>query len=154
MSNETGFSSVVIVAGGSGKRMGRPKQMLPLGDKPVLVHTILAFKQVPQVRQIVVVTPLENRAGVEKYISDVTFVDPGDTRLESVKNGFACVDRNANTVAVHDGARPLVNPQYIQDCLAAADKYGAAVLAVPVKDTVKESTKEKKHIFKKKIIKA
>lgn len=122
--------------------MGRPKQMLPLGDKPVLVHTILAFQQVPQVRQIVVVTPPENRPGVEKYISGITFADPGDTRLESVKNGFACVDKTAQTVAVHDGARPLVNPQYIQDCLAAADKYGAAVLAVPVKDTVKESNGE------------
>ena len=122
--------------------MGRPKQMLPLGGKPVLVHTILAFKQVPQVRQIIVVTPPENRAGVEKYVSGITFVDPGDTRMSSVKNGFAQVDKNAQTVAVHDGARPLVSPRYIQDCLDAADTYGAAVLAVPVKDTVKESNGE------------
>jgi len=122
--------------------MGRPKQMLPLGGKPVLVHTILAFKQVPQVRQIIVVTPPENRAGVEKYVSGIMFVDPGDTRMSSVKNGFAQVDKNAQTVAVHDGARPLVSPRYIQDCLDAADTYGAAVLAVPVKDTVKESNGE------------
>lgn len=137
MSVKTGFSSVVIVAGGSGSRMGRPKQMLPLGGKPVLVHTIEAFQAVPSVRQIVVVTPAENRPGVEKYISGVTFADPGDTRLNSVKNGFACVDVAAQTVAVHDGARPLVNPQHIAACLKAAQEYGAAVLAVPVKDTVK-----------------
>ena len=139
MSDKTGFSSVVIVAGGSGSRMGRPKQMLPLGGKPVLVRTIEAFRAVQQVRQIVVVTPPENRPGVEKYISGVTFVDPGDTRLNSVKNGFACVDAAAQTVAVHDGARPLVNPQHISACLKAAQEYGAAVLAVPVKDTVKVS---------------
>ncbi len=137
MSKGSGFSSVVIVAGGSGKRMGRPKQMLPLGGKPVLVRTILAFKQVPQVRQIIVVTPKENRPGVEKFVTGVTFTDPGDTRLSSVKNGFALVDEQAQTVAVHDGARPLVDPQHIAACLQAAQTYGAAVLAVPVKDTVK-----------------
>jgi len=117
--------------------MGRPKQMLPLGGKPVLVRTIEAFQQVPHVRQIVVVTPQENRPGVSQYVTDVTFAEPGPTRLESVKNGFACVDKNAQTVAVHDGARPLVNPQHVAACLQAAQTYGAAVLAVPVKDTVK-----------------
>ena len=118
--------------------MGRPKQMLPLGGKPVLVRTVEAFKAVPHVRQIVVVTPPENRPGVEQYISSgITFADPGSTRLDSVKNGFACVDPAAQTVAVHDGARPLVNPQHIAACLEAAQTYGAAVLAVPVKDTVK-----------------
>ncbi len=137
METETGFSSVVIVAGGSGKRMGRPKQMLPLGEKPVLVRTILAFQQVPQIRQIVVVTPPENRPGVEKWVSGVEFADPGATRLASVTNGFARVDKHAQTVAVHDGARPLVRPQHIAACLQAAQTYGAAVLAVPVKDTVK-----------------
>ena len=142
MSKEPGFSSVVIVAGGSGRRMGRPKQMLPLGGKPVLVRTIQAFKQVPSVRQIVVVTPSCNRPEVLKYISDVEFTDPGATRLESVKNGFACVDKSAQIVAVHDGARPLVNPTHIEDCLQAAQTYGAAVLAVPVKDTVKVAENE------------
>lgn len=137
MSKEPGFSSVVIVAGGSGRRMGRPKQMLPLGGKPVLVRTIQAFQQVPGVQQIVVVTPEANRPEVLKYIREVDFVDPGDTRLESVKNGFARVNKTAQTVAVHDGARPLVNPKHIADCLQAAQTYGAAVLAVPVKDTVK-----------------
>lgn len=117
--------------------MGRPKQLLPLGTKPVLVHTIAAFKQVPSVRQIIVVTPMQNRPVVEKYFQDLTFADPGDTRLESVKNGVARVDPAAQTVAVHDGARPLVNPLAIQACLTAAQTYGAAVLAVPVKDTVK-----------------
>ena len=117
--------------------MGRPKQMLPLGGKPVLVRTIQAFEKVPAVRQIVVVTPACNRPDVLKYVSGIEFADPGDTRLESVKNGFSCVSKAAQTVAVHDGARPLVKPQHIADCLQAAQTYGAAVLAVPVKDTVK-----------------
>lgn len=137
MKKETGFSSVVIVAGGSGTRMGRPKQMLPLGGKPVLVRSIEAFKRTCGVREIVVVTPPENRPVLESYFTDLIFADPGTTRLESVKNGFMKTSAAAETVAVHDGARPLVNPARIEDCLAEAKQHGAAVLAVPVKDTVK-----------------
>lgn len=137
MKQKTGFSSVVIVAGGSGTRMGRPKQMLPLGGKPVLVRTVEAFKNAPSVRQIIVVTPAENRAVLNAYFSDLIYADAGSTRLESVKNGFALTDPSAQTVAVHDGARPLVNPQHIEACLVEAVAHGAAVLAVPVKDTIK-----------------
>ena len=122
--------------------MGRPKQMLPLAGKPALVHTIAAFKQVPQVRQIVVVTAPENFPIVQTYFTDLVFTAPGDTRMESVKKGFACVAPAAELVAVHDGARPLVSPQYIADCLMAAQTYGAAVLAVPVKDTVKVASEQ------------
>ena len=137
MMKQTGFSSAVIVAGGSGKRMGRPKQMLPLGGKPVLVHTVEAFKKARGVQEIIVVTPPENRLELNRYFSDLIYADPGQTRLESVQNGFAKTALQAQTVAVHDGARPLVNPAAIEACLQTAAQYGAAVLAVPVKDTVK-----------------
>ena len=137
MNKQTGFSAAVIVAGGSGTRMGRPKQMLPLGGKPVLVRTIEAFVEASCVRQIVVVTPEENREEIKRYFSDVIFADPGATRLESVQNGFLLTDKSAQTIAVHDGARPLVDPRNIEKCLSCAAQYGAAVLAVPVKDTIK-----------------
>lgn len=137
MSEQTGFSSAVIVAGGSGTRMGRPKQMLPLGAKPVLVRTVEAFLNTPEIKEIVVVTPPENRAELEKRFPHIIFADPGKTRLLSVKNGFLKTSAAAQLVAVHDGARPLVEPVHISACLQAAQKYGAAVLAVPVKDTVK-----------------
>ena len=136
-SSKCGFSSVVIVAGGSGSRMGRPKQMLPLAGKPVLAHTIAAFKKTPGVGEIIVVTPPENRPALNEVFTGLIFTDPGDTRLKSVKNGFEKVAANAAVVAVHDGARPLVNPAHIAACLQAAQEYGAAVLAVPVKDTTK-----------------
>lgn len=137
MSEQTGFSSAVIVAGGSGSRMGRPKQMLPLGGKPVLVRTVEAFLQTPEVKEIVVVTPSENRAELQKRFPGIVFADPGKTRLLSVKNGFLKTSAASQLVAVHDGARPLVEPAHISACLQAARQYGAAVLAVPVKDTVK-----------------
>ena len=113
MSKQADFASVVIVAGGSGSRMGRPKQMLPLAGKPVLMRTIEAFKQVEQVRQVVVVTPVENQTILARYFTDLTFTAPGSTRMESVKNGVACVNKSAQIIAVHDGARPLVDPEHI-----------------------------------------
>ena len=131
-------SSAVIVAGGTGSRMGRPKQLLPLGGIPVVVRSILAFKACPQVREIVVVTPPQNREVIARFVTGVTFADPGATRLASVQNGFKCVAATADVVAVHDGARPLVRPQEIQSALQAACAHGAAVLAIPVKDTIKE----------------
>lgn len=137
MSEQTGFSSAVIVAGGSGSRMGRPKQMLPLGGKPVLVRTVEAFLQTPEIKEIVVVTPTENRAELQKRFPGIVFADPGKTRLLSVKNGFLKTSAASQLVAVHDGARPLVESAHISACLQAARQYGAAVLAVPVKDTVK-----------------
>lgn len=137
MSEQTGFSSAVIVAGGSGSRMGRPKQMLPLGAKPVLVRTVEVFLQTPEIKEIVVVTPPENRAELQKRFPGIAFADPGKTRLLSVKNGFLKTSAASQLVAVHDGARPLVEPTHISACLQAARQYGAAVLAVPVKDTVK-----------------
>ena len=137
MSEQTGFSSAVIVAGGSGSRMGRPKQMLPLGGKPVLVRTVEAFLQTPEIKEIVVVTPTENRAELQKRFPGIVFADPGKTRLLSVKHGFLKTSAASQLVAVHDGARPLVEPAHISACLQAARQYGAAVLAVPVKDTVK-----------------
>lgn len=137
MSEQTGFSSAVIVAGGSGSRMGRPKQMLPLGAKPVLVRTVEAFLQTPEIKEIVVVTSTENRAELQKRFPGIVFADPGKTRLLSVKNGFLKTSAASQLVAVHDGARPLVESAHISACLQAARQYGAAVLAVPVKDTVK-----------------
>lgn len=135
----SGFTaSAVIVAGGTGSRMGRPKQVLPLGSKPVVVRSILAFKACACVQEIIVVTPKENHAIISQFVKDVTFVDPGATRLASVQNGFARVSPLTDVVAVHDGARPLVNPKHIVDVLQSAFDNGAAVLAVPVKDTVKE----------------
>lgn len=132
------YASVVIVAGGRGERMGQPKQMLPLGNKPVLVHSIEAFKKCPSVKQIIVVTDVENRAPIRDYGLEVEFVSAGDTRLRSVQNGFILTDTDAEVVAVHDGARPLVDPDKIEQCLAMAREHGAAVLAVPVKDTIKK----------------
>ncbi len=131
-------ASVIIVAGGSGKRMGRPKQMLPINGKPVLERSIEAFLKIPQVGQIVVVTGEDIFEKISKHYKNLTHALAGETRLQSVINGVNALNPKFELVAVHDGARPLVSPKDIKAGLASAAKNKAAVLAVPVKDTIKK----------------
>jgi len=132
------FAAAVIVAGGLGKRMGRPKQLLPLAGKPVLWRAVEAFTKIPFVQQIIVVTPPENREILKQSFPHLIFAMPGETRLASVINGVNLLDNRVQAVAVHDGARPLVNAQTAARCLQSGFENGAAVLAVPVKDTIKQ----------------
>lgn len=138
MQRDISFAGVVIVAGGLGKRMGRPKQMLSLAGKPVLLRAVEAFAHIDFVKQIIVVTPPENREIIKKNFPSVVFAQPGATRLASVINGVALLDPRADAVAVHDGARPLVDSRAAARCLRRGFESGAAVLAVPVKDTIKQ----------------
>lgn len=137
MSKTLSYAVAVIVAGGSGQRMGRPKQLLPLAGKPVLFWTIEAFLKVSEVKEIVVVTTDENRALIAPYFPQIKFAPAADTRLQSVSSGVAQADPAAQVIAVHDGARPLPDPAKISLCLQTAFEKGAALLAVPVKDTIK-----------------
>ena len=117
--------------------MGRPKQMLKIGGKAVLVRSIEAFKASKLVNKIVVVTTPENFKEVSALFSDISYAPAGASRIESLQNGLTALGA-ADLIAVHDGARPLVKAEYIDKCLAEAEKYGAAVLCVPVKDTIKQ----------------
>ena len=129
----------IILAGGQGKRMGRPKQMLLLAGKAVVVRSIEAFKKVPRVAKIIVVSNTENIEILSKKYKDITFAPAGKTRIESLKNGFSALDKKSySLIAVHDGARPLVKKQDIENCLKSAKKNKAAVLGVLSKDTVKQ----------------
>lgn len=130
-------TSVIIAAGGKGKRMGRPKQLLKIAGQEVLVRTILAIKKVKRVKEIIVVTTPEIFKIVSKRIKGLKFAPAGQERIESVKNGLKEVSDDASLIAVQDGARPLVNPSDMDACLKAAKRDKAAVLGVFVKDTIK-----------------
>ncbi|MFA5162587.1 MAG: 2-C-methyl-D-erythritol 4-phosphate cytidylyltransferase [Elusimicrobiales bacterium] len=132
--------AAIIAAGGSGARMGRPKQMLPLGGKPLLFHSISLFAGMQEFGEIIAVTAPENFPAVEREFGPaVKLAAAGATRLQSVKNGFALVPQSAEVVAVHDGARPLASAALARAVCAGALQSGAAVAAVPVKDTIKIS---------------
>jgi len=133
----------VIVAGGSGTRMGGAlaKQFLPLADgTPILVQTVRVFLAL-QNCQVIVVLPASDRAFwhnlAEKYhISDHKIVPGGATRTQSVAAGMALVPSQA-LVAIHDGVRPFVTAALIEACFTAAKEYGATCAAVPSKDSLR-----------------
>jgi 2-C-methyl-D-erythritol 4-phosphate cytidylyltransferase len=138
---------VVIVAGGSGKRMGidTPKQYLELAGKPVLMHTIERFREFSESIEIITVLP-ENQLRYwselqKKYSFDIpqTIVKGGTHRFISVKHGLEFVG-TPGLVAIHDGVRPLVKTDTIRRCFEAAEKYGNAVPVVNPADSMRIMT--------------
>ncbi len=130
--------SVILVAGGRGSRMQKPipKQFLPLKGKAVALHSLEVLQGCPEVSEVVVVCAPEYRSLFADY--NVRFALPGVERQDSVFNGLAEVEAGAEWVMVHDSARPFISSQLIQSLLEAGKKSGAAALAMPVKNTLKE----------------
>lgn len=141
----------VIVAGGTGTRMGKelPKQFLMLNGKPILVHSILTFLTAYPGIQIIVVLPKDyiEYAGQliqeEKIAGDILFVEGGETRFNSVKNGLSHI-HDAEIIFVHDAVRCLVSIKLIQACSDAAEKYGSAIPAIPVRDSMRRIDADQK----------
>jgi 2-C-methyl-D-erythritol 4-phosphate cytidylyltransferase len=135
---------VVVVAGGSGKRMGAdiPKQYLELAGKPVLMHTLERFKAFNDSIEIIAVLP-ENQLRFwadlqKKYFFTVqhTLVKGGRARFFSVRNGLKFVDV-PGLVAIHDGVRPFVSIETIKRCFETAEKAGNAIPVIPPSDTLR-----------------
>lgn len=137
----------IIPSAGMGRRMGSlKKNYLMLLGKPVLARTIEQFESSGMVDSIVLVVPPSGeefcRAGiVEAYgFKKVARIVPGGAeRQDSVENGLRAAGRAFDIVLVHDGARPLVTVEIIENTIRAAAGCGAAIAAVPVKDTIKEA---------------
>lgn len=137
----------VVVAGGKGLRMGGevPKQFLPIGGKPVLMHTIEAFRKALEDVQIVLVLPAEQHDYWQKLCKKFSFRSPeliargGETRFHSVKNGLSLLPDDADAVVgVHDGVRPFVSAETIQRCYKAAAEGKAVVPVAPIVETVRQ----------------
>jgi 2-C-methyl-D-erythritol 4-phosphate cytidylyltransferase len=134
----------VIVAGGSGQRMGAamPKQFLLLQQKPLLWYSLQTFLQAFDDLQVILVLPKENIADGEKIVTDlaagerVMITAGGATRFHSVQNGLAMVESPA-VVFVHDGVRCLVTKNLIHRCYDQAIEKGSAVPAVAATDSIR-----------------
>jgi 2-C-methyl-D-erythritol 4-phosphate cytidylyltransferase len=137
--------STIIVAGGSGKRMGAalPKQFLLLKDRPLLMWTIEAFHLFDSAMQLVVVLPQDHHAtwqelcAAHQFTIPHTLVSGGAERFHSTLEGLKTVTHEG-LVAVHDGVRPLVSLELIARCFAAAEEHGAAIPAVPISSSVRQ----------------
>lgn len=136
---------VIIVAGGSGIRMGTdvPKQFLELCGKPILMHTLRVFHDYdPQCRLILVLPELQRDFwdGLcikHSFTLPHQVVPGGRTRFHSVKNGLKCVTGDS-IVFIHDGVRPLVNRETLDRCLDGALKYGNAIPVLPVTESLRK----------------
>jgi 2-C-methyl-D-erythritol 4-phosphate cytidylyltransferase len=138
---------VVIVAGGSGKRMGAeiPKQFLELAGRPVLMHTIERFKSFNDAVEIITVLP-ENQLRhwcelQEKYSFNIpqTLVKGGSARFFSVRNGLKFVNI-PGLVAIHDGVRPFVSIDTIKRCFDTAEKLGNAIPTISPTESLRIMT--------------
>lgn len=135
--------AAVIVAAGSSSRMGSDKIMLTLGDVPVIVRTARAFQKSKFVDEIIIVTRQDNVMPIADLCHEYGLdkvkkvICGGATRAQSCLAGVSEVSKNAEYIAIHDGARPFVTEDIILRTLYAAKDYRAAIPVVPVVDTVK-----------------
>lgn len=137
--------SVILLAGGKGKRMGAsmPKQYLPLLGQPIALYSLYTFSRMPEVKEIVVVCDPSYQDifedANEKIQVDMKFSLPGKERQDSVYSGLQAVDLSSELVCIHDSARPLVLAEDVEKVLKDGLLIGAAVLGVPAKATIKEA---------------
>ena len=133
----------VIVAAGNASRMGGiDKVMALLGGEPMIVRTVRAFQNCEAIREIVIVTRQDLIVPIMDLCHGFDKVQAvmvgGNSRQESVEIGVGVLSKDMKLVAVHDGARPLVPWEVIDRTVRAGNTYGAAIPAIPVKDTIKE----------------
>lgn len=140
---------IIIVAGGKGLRMGHdlPKQFLPIGGKPVLMHTLETFFNADNLFNIILVLPIAQQSYWNDLCSQYSFTIPhsvangGETRFHSVLNGLSLAKQIASTealIGIHDGVRPFVSKEVIDACFQTAAIQSAVIPAIDVYETIRE----------------
>jgi len=140
----------VIVAGGQGSRMQStiPKQFLQVAGKPLLMHTLKVFAAYDSQLPLWLVLPQSEHSRWQQLCEEYNFCVPhrlvtgGSCRPESVYNGVRQISDTDCLVAVHDGVRPLVDEKLIARSFSVAAKQGSAIASVPLKDSIREVTKQ------------
>ncbi len=138
-------NGVVIVAGGKGKRMeaGLPKQFLKIKEKPILMHTIERFYSFDGNMEIIVVLPENQEIYWAELCKKYDFkifhkiAYGGETRFHSVKNGLQLI-KNSQIIGIHDGVRPLVTNETLQNCYKTAAEKGSAIPVMPLVESIRK----------------
>jgi 2-C-methyl-D-erythritol 4-phosphate cytidylyltransferase len=141
--------AAIIAAAGLGRRMQQdtPKTYLQLAGKPILIHTLEIFEKVPEVQEVLVVVHPEDLEFCQEEIIDpyplkkvLRLVPGGKERQDSVYHALKVLKKEAadlDVILVHDGVRPLVDPDQVRKVGAAARRHGGAILGIPCQDTLK-----------------
>ncbi|MCD7905346.1 MAG: 2-C-methyl-D-erythritol 4-phosphate cytidylyltransferase [Clostridiales bacterium] len=141
-------TGAVIVAAGTGKRMGAdiPKQFILLNDKPILLHTAEKFERCSGISEIVVVTGKDNISLTEDILKNIkklkAVVPGGAARQDSVYNGLQALSPDTDYVLIQDGVRPFTENKDILKIIKEVKLYKACVMGVRTKDTIKICTPE------------
>lgn len=139
-------TQVIIAAAGMGVRLkGKiPKTLVKVGDKPLVAFCLKAFEKSSLVKSIILVGAPHHLDAYRKIVKAlklkkvVKIVPGGKTRSESVAHGLDALDKDTQLVAIHDGARPFIRLNVIKKAIEIAEKDAAAIVAVPVKSTIKQ----------------
>lgn len=146
----------IIVAGGSGSRMKSdiPKQYLPIANRPILIHTVEKFLQIEHI-QVILAIPAHDFEVWENLVAQessdslvvkkkeaIKLVAGGATRFQSVRNGLLSIEATEGLVAVHDGVRPLITTEIIENSYQIAAEKITAVTSVPLKDSARIINKD------------
>ena len=152
---------IIIVAGGSGKRMGGslPKQFALVGGKPILVRTINALHEALPASRIVVVLPAEQIDFWRNYssrfeVAKHSVVEGGAERFHSVRNGIEALSDAVDLIAIHDGVRPFASKAMIQRVVECAAKSGSAIPVVEAIDSFRQIDDNGSHIISRSSLRA
>ena len=139
--------NALIVAAGEGKRIGSavPKPFLPIGNRPMILHTLRRFGESRTVRKVVLLTSTKEISRCQELVRSDSqlrglecIISPGGLRRQdSVSQGLTQLDADCEVVIIHDGVRPFVSSRLIDRCVENAFKEGAVIVGVPVRDTIK-----------------
>jgi len=142
---------VILPAAGLGTRMAAghtssaPKQFLELAGVPILIHTLRAFAEVPQISAMYVAVRVNEMDRLSAQVRDYGFagrvhvVEGGDSRQESVANALSAIDCDPDDIIlVHDAVRPLIDAATIERTIRAVEKHDAAIVGLPAVDTIKQ----------------
>lgn len=140
-------AAVIIAAGGIGKRMEArcPKQYLELSGRPIICHTLDRFKGLDEIKKVIIVLPPDFVSSFKneiltpyRYPDNWEAIAGGEKRQDSVRNGLKLVPDDFDVVLVHDACRPFIAKELIKKIVEVAYKDGAAIVAAPVKETIKK----------------
>ena len=135
--------TAIVAAGGRGERFGasQPKQLFVIGGRSILERSVQLLVSHPEVAEVVVALPLSLAADPPAWLQHapkrLKVVAGGPRRQDSVANAFAAISDDTDVVVIHDAARPFASPELVSRTIAAAAEAGAALAALPARDTVK-----------------